>query len=80
MKIKQKQKNGGKADWVPFAQPGDQKQDCIKRNVIYENTCTSLSCNPGKEKEEQALALRLRPSSTAVIHYKCGLVRQSGST
>jgi hypothetical protein len=33
---------------IPCAQPGDRKQDCRKRNIIYESKC--VICNPEKEK------------------------------
>ena len=38
-------------DCIPCSQPGDLKQDCRKRNVIYENKCTT--CNPDKEKGQK---------------------------
>ena len=44
---------------IPCAQPGDRKQDCRKRNIVYERKC--MICNPeggkvqkvGKELEDK---------------------------
>ena len=44
---------------IPCAQPGDRKQDCRKRNIVYESKC--VICNPegemyqkdGKELEDK---------------------------
>ena len=34
----------GRERCIPCNQPTDQKQDCRRRNIIYENIC--LTCNP----------------------------------
>ena len=51
----------GREKCIPCNQPTEQKQDCRKRNIIYENIC--LTCNPeagtkvekldGKELEDR---------------------------
>jgi hypothetical protein len=38
----------GREGCIPFAQPGDSKQDCRKRNIVYESKCAE--CNSEKEK------------------------------
>ena len=36
---------------IPCGQPGEKKQDCRKRNIIYESKC--IDCNPEKEKYQK---------------------------
>ena len=36
---------------IPCAQPGDRKQDCRKRNIVYESKC--VLCNPDVEKYQK---------------------------
>ena len=38
----------GRIPCIPCDQPGEIKQDCRKRNIIYESRC--LDCNPEDEK------------------------------
>ena len=39
-------------------QPGDRKEDCKSRNIVYESVCTR--CNPSNEGKEEAKAGLLR--------------------
>ena len=36
---------------IPCGQPGEKKQDCRKRNIIYESRC--VDCNPEKESNQK---------------------------
>ena len=36
---------------IPCGQPGEKKQDCRKRNIIYESRC--IECNPEKESNQK---------------------------
>ena len=36
---------------IPCAQPGEKKQDCRKRNIVYESRC--MVCNPEGEKAKK---------------------------
>ena len=40
----------GREKCIPCNQPTDQKQDCRRRNIIYENIC--LTCNPETESKQ----------------------------
>jgi hypothetical protein len=40
----------GRPACIPCSQPGEMKQDCRKRSIIYENTCQICNPEDGKEK------------------------------
>ena len=41
----------GRDECRPCQQPGDKKEPCTRRNIVYESEC--IQCNPGQSRQER---------------------------